>query len=149
MSRLQKLQMFFLLGGTGVVFMLLALFVFLPIVLLSPGKFAMAFTLGSTCIMAALAVLRGPYSTTCHLLARDKLPFSGLYIGSIVGTVWAAIWVQSYLLVMAMAIVQCITLAWYVGSYLPGGTAGMCMAGRLCWRATSSGGRGITAWVLS
>ena len=55
------------------------------------------------------------------LLLAGRLPFTSTYLGSMVLTLYAALLVQSYLLVLLFSCMQGAALAWYLLSYIPGG----------------------------
>ncbi|KAJ2779493.1 protein transport protein sft2 [Coemansia javaensis] len=114
-------------GGCAV----LALFCFmmavmsLPMMVLSPQKFATAFSLGGLSTVAGIALLRGPRAHTAHLLSRERLLFSLCYFGSVFATLFFSVVAHSYLGTLAAVVVQLVALLWYVVSYFPGGTAGL------------------------
>ena len=64
----------FMAAGAG--FLLLSFFVFLPVLVLAPAKFALCFTLGSGLVMAALIALRGARAQLAHMTSAERLPFS-------------------------------------------------------------------------
>jgi Got1/Sft2-like family len=94
-----------LLAGAAI-FYALSFFVFLPLLILSPSKFALSFTFGSLCTMGAMVMLSGWQAGLAHLFSKEKLPFSGVYIGSMVATLYAAIAMHSYLLSIVFSAVQ-------------------------------------------
>ena len=94
-----------LIGGAAL-FYSLALFVFLPILILSPSKFALCFSFGSVCTMAALVMLSGWQASLRHLLAAEKLPFTAGYAGSLFATLYAALAMHSYLLCIVFSLSQ-------------------------------------------
>ncbi|KAJ2773799.1 protein transport protein sft2 [Coemansia nantahalensis] len=114
-------------GGCAV----LALFCFLmavmslPMMVLSPQKFATAFSLGGLATIAGIALLRGPRAHTRHLLSRDRMLFTASYFGSVFSTLFFSAIAHSYLGTLLSVIVQIVALLWYVVSYFPGGTAGL------------------------
>ena len=69
-----------IIGGTSL--MAVALFLFLPVVLLFPAKFALTFTLGSFLIQAAFALLRGPAKHVRGMFTRDRVAGTLLYLAS-------------------------------------------------------------------
>jgi hypothetical protein len=71
------------LGVGSVLLFMMALFVFLPMVIFVPGKFALSFTFASVLLIGCIAFLRGPRKTLTGLFAREKLIFSGSYIASL------------------------------------------------------------------
>ncbi|GAB4814109.1 hypothetical protein N2152v2_001155 [Parachlorella kessleri] len=125
--------------GSGVVFLLLAFFLFLPVAILSPSKFALTFSLGSALVLASLGALRGWKQQLRHMTSKERLPFTGVYLGSLIGTLYAALFMHSYLLSLLCCIIQVPALIYYCLSYFPGGAAGtqfvLTMVGRLFGQA--------------
>ena len=80
---MQRVQFFVVLLCAGLVLMGLALFVFLPMIIFAPSKFAMAFTMGSCCFMAAFAAFRGPNTFIKGLIDKERRLFTAGYISSI------------------------------------------------------------------
>jgi hypothetical protein len=67
--------------AAGVVFLSLAFMLFLPIIVLSPSKFALSFTLGCLFIMAGFSQLRGWKNQLAHMFSQERLMFtSGVYL---------------------------------------------------------------------
>lgn len=120
------------------IFFTLAFFIFLPLLILSPGKFALSFTFGSLCTMAAMIMLSGWQAGLQHLLSKAKLPFSGVYVGSMAATLYAALFMHSYILSIVFSGVQVVALLYYVTSYFPGGTQGLRFALGMVGRAIVS-----------
>lgn len=120
---------FFALLGAGALFLLLSFFVFLPVLVVAPAKFALTFSLGSGLTMAAPFALKGIRAHADHILSRDRLPFTAAYVGSLVVTLWAAVGLRSYLLSLISCAVQVAALAYYAASYVPGGASGLRAAG--------------------
>ncbi|KAI9500103.1 protein transport protein sft2 [Coemansia spiralis] len=114
-------------GGCAI----LALFCFtmaifsLPMMILSPQKFATAFSLGSLCTITGIALLRGPRAHTLHLLSKQRLLFTVSYFGSVFFTLFFSAIMHSYLGTLLFVAVQVGALMWYVVSYFPGGTEGL------------------------
>ena len=79
----------------GGVFFFLA-FTMLPMLLISPGKFTMSFTLGSLCIMTALAFLRNPINYIKSLFEKDRIIISLVYISSLFLALYASLISGSY-----------------------------------------------------
>jgi hypothetical protein len=142
-------QVFFIFMAAAVLLLGMALFLFLPMVLMFPGKFAMCFSVGSMCFMAGFAMLRGPRSTARQLFAADRALFTGAYLSSLLLTLYATFVSKSYLLIMFSTAVQCSALAWYGASYIPGGSAGMAYLSTACWRLTSSTAQGLASSVAA
>lgn len=76
MPSTQQFAYFFAFIGAGLVFMILAFSVFLPVIVLAPSKFALSFTIGSLLVMAGFAALRGLKQQASHMLSASRLPFT-------------------------------------------------------------------------
>eukprot|EP00752_Nemacystus_decipiens_P009725 g8685.t1 len=125
MSYQQRFKGFVVALLLSVVFFALAFFIGLPTIVLRPHKFALTFTLGSFFFMGSFAMLKGPAAHMKSMLARDRLPFSVAYLGSMGGTLYACLVLQSYVMVVGFSAVQLLALAWYFLSFVPGGSQGM------------------------
>lgn len=82
LSTAQRFQVGIALLLVSAVLFAMSFFVFLPMLLFVPGKFALSFTLASIALIAAIAVFRGPRKTLTSLFRGDKLPFTGVYLTS-------------------------------------------------------------------
>ena len=71
--------------------------VFLPYAIVTPHKFALLFTMGSICVLLALAFYHGPFKYLSVLFSKEKWMFSLLYIVSVVCTLWASLVWKSYI----------------------------------------------------
>jgi hypothetical protein len=132
------------LFGTGILFLILAFTIFLPMLILSPSKFALTFSVGSGLILASLGALKGWQQMFGHMASRERLPFTGAYIGSLLGTLYSSLMMHSYLLSILFCIAQVITLVYYVASYFPGGAQGaQMMFGTMGKGALSVGGAAL------
>lgn len=128
--RLRSFVLLMLLGGLN--FAMAGLF--LPLVLIRPGKFSLFFTLGNCLVLASFAVLRGAREQAQHLLAWARLPFTLAYVGSMCLTLYSALVAHSYLLVLCSAGAQLVALCYYAASYLPGGTRAVRLFGAMAAR---------------
>ena len=86
---------FALFAVAGGVFFFLSL-TMLPMLLISPGKFTMSFTLGSLCVMTALAFLRNPITYIKSLFEKDRIVVSLVYISSLFLALYASLISGSY-----------------------------------------------------
>mmetsp|Transcript_13252 Transcript_13252/g.24846 ORF Transcript_13252/g.24846 Transcript_13252/m.24846 type:complete len:211 (-) Transcript_13252:2155-2787(-) len=124
-ERTARLKWFFLfffiaIGCFGVSFM------FLPIVLLFPAKFALMFSLGSICMQAAMVYLKASfYDYLTSLFTRNSFLLTLLYFVSLFGCIWAAVVQRSYLLVVFWTIIETGCIVYYIFSFFPGGTSGL------------------------
>lgn len=90
---------------------------------------------------------RAARATRARRRARRRLPFTSTYLASIALTVYAAMVLQSYVLVIIFAVLQAGSLLWYLLSYIPGGApvlklltrGGMRFVGALCCRGGGDG----------
>lgn len=111
-------------------------FSFLPVLVISPQKFALLFAFGSIVIMGSLAFLKGPKALASQLMQREKLPFSSAYIVGLVGTLVATIVMRSFILTAVFGIIQAVALLYFLASYVPGGKAVLNFFGRCTSRLT-------------
>jgi hypothetical protein len=98
--------------------------------------------------MGALAILRGPKTMLLSLLQRDKLAFSGAYVGSLVFTLYATLGPGSYLLTVIAILAQLTALGYFAASFMPGGTSGMGWVTRTVASGVFSGSRRSLALVM-
>jgi hypothetical protein len=136
-----------LLVASGLLFMM-ALFVFLPMVLIMPSKFASAITFGSLFFMTALACIRGPRTSLMGFLDPARWLFTTAYLASLALTLYATMASHSYFLIVAATVVQIGALLWYAATFIPGGTAGMGIVSRLFLSSAASTARGIGGMVV-
>lgn len=120
-----------LLGG-GIFFLFMAFFLFLPVIILSPSKFALSFTIGNCLVLSGFAALKGWKRQAQQMLARERLPFTGGFIGSILLALYAAIVMKSYLLSLVASGLQVVALMYYLTSYYPGACAVCACAAAAC-----------------
>lgn len=113
------------LAGSGLCLLLAALCfglaaLYAPLLLLRARKFALLWSLGSLCALAAAALLRGPAR-----LLREPGRGSLLYLGALGGTLYAALGLRSTFLTALGAAAQLGTAAAALLTALPGGAAGL------------------------
>lgn len=92
--------------GGAFVFFFMAFFVFLPMLVFAPAKFALSFTFGSLCTMAAMNMLSGWKAGMEHMFSAERRLFTTVYLGSMFATLYAALYMRSYLLSLGFSIVQ-------------------------------------------
>ncbi|KAF4651941.1 Vesicle transport protein [Perkinsus chesapeaki] len=120
-----KFIMFF---AGGCICMMLAL-TFLPMVVIAPQKFALMFTIGSCLILMSFSVLKGHAAFIAHIMSPEKRLFTAGYAASLVATLYAALVSKSYLLTLVFSLIQVVALAYFLVSYIPGGTRALTMIG--------------------
>ena len=128
----ERVISFFAFSFTSWLMFNLSLFVGLPTLALAPAKFALTFSVGSFSSMMALASLRGYLAQIEHMLAPARLPFSSAYVGSLLATLYSALYLHSYSLTVLTSAAQLCALVYYQVSYFPMGLEGLkivCKAG--------------------
>ena len=113
-------------------------FLTLPMLVLRPGKFALAFSLGSLLVMFGFCVLIGPVNQIKHLLSKDRLPFTVTYFGSLALTLYFSVGNPSYFGAIISAIIQIIALVSYIAAYFPGGTQTLRFGGQMALRGAGN-----------
>ena len=134
----QQMLTFGVLMAAALFFLTLAFTVALPVLVIAPAKFAFCFTLGSGCFMAAFGALRGFKAQLEHMTQGDRLPFTACYVGSMLATLYAALFMHSYVFCIIFSAAQLVALLYYSFSYLPGGTAGAKLITQFVGNALSS-----------
>lgn len=145
LSVTQRFQLFLLFAAGAGVLLSISFFVFLPVVVIMPSKFASGVTFGSLMLMTAFAFLRGPRATLLGFASPERRLFAGAYLGSIALTLYATLGARSYLFTLAATGVQVAALAWYAASFVPGGPVAMALFTRVVGRAAASGARGMAS----
>lgn len=64
---------FALLLASGAFFVIIAFSIFLPVMVLTPQKFAICFTIGCALIIASLFALKGPKNQLKHMTSKEVL----------------------------------------------------------------------------
>jgi len=124
----QRFQVFCGLLGLSALFFAMAFFVGVPTLVARPQKFALSFTLGSLTFMASFGILVGPKEHLQGMMARDRLWFTAVYVGSMFLTLYLTFTVgglSGYVWVLAASAAQLLALLYYLISFLPGGAAGL------------------------
>ncbi|XP_004139775.1 protein transport protein SFT2 [Cucumis sativus] len=121
----KALMYFGLFLATGVFFIFIAFTMFLPVMVLMPQKFAICFTLGCCFIIGSFFALKGPKNQLAHMFSKERLPFTVIFIGSMLGTLYVSMGLHSYILSVFFSVLQVLALAYYAVSYFPGGSTGM------------------------
>ena len=113
----------FLATGIGLIFLSL---VFLPIAWMSPQKFVSLFSLGSLVTLVSFVFIYGTASYCEMLFSKTRGLFSVLFLTSIFLGIYFCFFNHSYYIVaLACAVVQLITLVIFTLSFIPGGSMGI------------------------
>ncbi|KAF3173131.1 protein transport protein sft2 [Orbilia oligospora] len=115
-------------------------FFLFPAFIFKIPKFAALWTVGSLLFLSSWAILYGPVNYARHLLSSERLPFTGIYFGSIALTLYFALGLHSALLTIISMVIQLCSLLWYLVSYFPGGSSGLRFASQI-------GARQAGAWL--
>ncbi|XP_022769933.1 vesicle transport protein SFT2A-like isoform X2 [Durio zibethinus] len=67
----------------------------------------------------------GPRNQLAHMSSKERLPFTLGFVGSMMGTIYASMWLHSYILSVLFSVLQVISLSYYGISYFPGGSSGL------------------------
>ncbi|PHT51840.1 hypothetical protein CQW23_06302 [Capsicum baccatum] len=102
----KSLMYFGLFLAAGVFFIFIAFTMFLPVMVLMPQKFAICFTIGCAFIIGSFFALKGPKNQLTHMTSKERLPFTGVFIGSMVGTVYVSMVLHSYILSVLFSVIQ-------------------------------------------
>ncbi|KAG6520856.1 protein transport protein SFT2-like [Zingiber officinale] len=121
----KSLVYFGVLLASGVFFVFIAFTMFLPVMVLVPQKFALCFTFGCALIIGSFFALRGPKNQLSHMFSKERLPFTVLFIASMVGTIYVSMVLHSYILSVLFSVIQVLSLTYYSISYFPGGSTGL------------------------
>lgn len=125
---MQRYTWFIILLGTSLVFFSISLFA-LPFVLIAPAKFASTWTMGSLLFISSFAFLNGYKAHLQALMSEDRRVFSGVYVCSMLMTLYFSIIVPSWFVIVCI-IMQMVALGWYIATYLPGGVGAMASLSR-------------------
>ena len=120
----RRFRAFALLLVTSLVMFGLAFTLGLPILVIRPQKFALAFTTGSIFFCTALAVVRGVGPFLRSFLTSRRLPYALAYALTLVLTLWAACLRRSYILTVVFASMQIGFWCWSALMHMPGGGRG-------------------------
>lgn len=119
-SSFQRYVYCFLALGVGV-FFIFSSFLFLPLLVLAPQKFALLFTIGSLFVINGLGLLRGYTALFRHLTRRSRVAFSVMYFVSLCGTLYVTLALRRYFATICFASIQLVSLITLLFSYVTGG----------------------------
>eukprot|EP00051_Salpingoeca_urceolata_P034669 m.26148 g.26148 ORF g.26148 m.26148 type:complete len:201 (+) comp8117_c0_seq1:220-822(+) len=111
---------------------------YLPVFYLKARKFALLFTLGSLAVLGAMSMLRGPVKYAQHMLHKDRVVFTIVYLLSMAGTLYAAMHLRRTIPTVFFASLQLFALVSSVLAYVPGGISGLKIIFNLWWKAVTT-----------
>ncbi|KAJ8320198.1 hypothetical protein KUTeg_001785 [Tegillarca granosa] len=112
-------------------------FVIGDILFFNARKFAVLYTLGSLFVIFSFSFLWGPVNHLKHLFSVPRLPFTSAYFGTLFATLYFALWSRSTVLTVICAVLQILSLVWYIVSYIPGGQTGLKFFTKIFYAAAS------------
>ncbi|CDZ98093.1 er-to-golgi vesicle protein transport sft2 [Phaffia rhodozyma] len=137
LSRWERFIAFLACIAGGLICFMVAFFT-IPLLVLKPRKFAVAFTLGSFLFMMGFTILMGPMAHLKHLLSTERLPFTTAYFGSLGLTLFFAVGMKSYFGTIISAVVQLVALLSYLAAYFPGGLTTLRFGGQMALRGAGN-----------
>ncbi|CAI5717698.1 unnamed protein product [Hyaloperonospora brassicae] len=123
-------------------------FVFLPLLVVRPSKFALSFTLGSMCCMSAVAMLKGPAAYAVELLQPHRLLLTCAYFVTLGCTLYSCLVLGDYVFVVLSAVLQLLTLGSFALSAFPSGTSSLRAFTTLFWKSARGMVQAITRVLL-
>jgi hypothetical protein len=117
-------KVFFIMLATGLGLIMISL-MFLPIVWMSPQKFVSLFSLGCLVSLFSFIFVYGTSEYLEMLFSRKRLLFTMLFLFSIGLGIYFSFNKTYYLISLACAVVQMITLVVFTLSFIPGGGMGI------------------------
>lgn len=103
---------------------------FLPVIIFSPSKFVMCFSLGSMIILSSFIFIYGTKSYVEKLFAKNRFVFTILFLVSIILGLYFSI-SGNYLISIFLAAFQLVTLVVFTLTFFPGGSTGISFIGNL------------------
>ncbi len=107
--------------------LLFVAFLHLTFAMLSPAKFAVPFCLCTFFLVVSFGFLHGFVSYAKHLFSPTRWAYSAALVGSTVFTLWAALGIKRYVLILIGTVFQMAAMVAYFVSYIPGGPTGLSM----------------------
>ena len=105
MSYKNRLIAFVLCLASGVFFTALSTLM-LPLIVIKPHKFAVAYSLGNMLMLGSTMFLVGPKKQLQNMFTGHRAMASAAYFGSMIGTIYAAIWLRISVLVIFFIAIQ-------------------------------------------
>uniref|UniRef100_A0A7S0YNV7 Vesicle transport protein n=1 Tax=Hemiselmis tepida TaxID=464990 RepID=A0A7S0YNV7_9CRYP len=120
MSYRNRLIAFVICLASGVFFTALSTLM-LPMIVIKPHKFAVSYSLGNLLMLGSTAFLVGPKKQIQNMCQGHRALASSSYVAAMVGTIYSALWLRVWIMVLACIGVQFAALVWYSLSYIPFG----------------------------
>jgi Got1/Sft2-like family len=113
--------------GISVIFGLLAIFIGLPTLILRPAKFVICITLCTLSAAGSVIILQKPAVFFGGLVKNgimNALPVILLFT-SMIFTIYCTVFIHKYLVILFAGGVQLLCMAFYLASFIPGGSRGL------------------------
>lgn len=128
LTRMQRYVAFALCIAASTLLLFIAFFR-MPLSVVFPGKFVLPLCLANLFLFTSFGFLHGFGSYAKHLVSRDRWPFTALFFGSTMATLYVAYFIQFYPVTLVFTLVQMAASLSYVVSYVPGGSTGLSFIG--------------------
>lgn len=125
----RSFKTFGIMVAIGLTLLCLSL-MFLPVVIISPSKFVMCFSLGSLIILSSFIFVYGTKAYVEKLFAKNRFTFSILFLLSIILGLYFS-FAGNYFISILLAVFQLITLIVFTLTFLPGGSTGISFIGTM------------------
>lgn len=118
-------SLFMLIGSA--LFLMLAIFIGLPTIVVRPSKFVMCMSLSQGLAFGAVVTLQKPSAFLANLLESGPAKAAPVVVlvSSLIFTLYTTIFIHSYILTIACGILQLLCIIWFLASFIPGGTTGV------------------------
>lgn len=98
---------------------------YLPFVMIRPSKFIIPYSMASAIVFVSFGFLQGFITYGNHLTSKDRYPYTLVFVGSTIMTLYSALYIQRYLVTVVCILAQMACFAFYIISYVPGGQTGI------------------------
>eukprot|EP00826_Nyctotherus_ovalis_P064169 TRINITY_DN9407_c0_g2_i4.p1 TRINITY_DN9407_c0_g2~~TRINITY_DN9407_c0_g2_i4.p1 ORF type:complete len:211 (-),score=17.62 TRINITY_DN9407_c0_g2_i4:67-699(-) len=115
---------FGIIFGIGLAF-IAASFFFLPLIVVSPYKFCIFFTVGNVCAFVSFAFLTDPWNYIVSQFKGGKAIFTIVYIASLVFSIYASVIAKNYIATIVVTSLQMVALISFTCWHFPGGLRGL------------------------
>ena len=82
-------------------------------------QFGIWMSLGNVCSLGGTCFLKGPVKQFKSMFEDKRIEATVIMLCSMIWTLIAALWLKSPVVVIFLAIIQYLALAWYALSYIP------------------------------
>ena len=126
--------------GVSVAFGILAIFIGLPTLIMRPAKFVVCMSLSTLSAAASVIILQKPSVFFSSLLKGgivNAMPVV-MMMSSLFFTIYATIVIHQYIVVIFAGAIQLLCMAFYLASFIPGGSRGLLVLLRMGYAVLST-----------